>query len=111
MEIKIDNSELKELIKEVLKEEGLIHNGGRGNTISLKEFARKYCYPHGTDWVKQEILYKYKPTWINSIHPGKGRGFTVFESEAADWIIKNRHKLNWQLMPIGKERKINYDNY
>lgn len=95
MEIKIDNSELKELIKEVLKEEGLIPNGGRGNTISLKEFARKYCYPHGTDWVKQEILYKYKPTWINSIHPGKGRGFTVFENEAASWMEENRHKLNW----------------
>lgn len=94
MEIKIDNSELKELIKEVLKEEGIIPTR-RTTTISLKEFARKYCYPHSVDWVKSEILYKYKPTWISSIHPGRGRGFTIFENEAADWMIKNRHKLNW----------------
>ena len=99
MEIKIDETELRELIKEVLKEvlkeEGIIPTGESGNTISLKEFAKKYCYPHGVDWIKSEILYKYKPTWINSIHPGKGRAFTVFETEAADWMIKNRHKLNW----------------
>lgn len=94
MEIKIDEGELKKLIKEVLKEEGLIPTKQTA-TISLKEFARKYCYPHGVDWVKQEILYKYKPTWISSIHPGKGRAFTVFETEAADWMLKNRHKLNW----------------
>ena len=95
MEIKINETELKELIKEVLKEEGFIPNGERGNTISLKEFARKYCYPHGVDWIKAEILYKYKPAWVADIHPGKGRAFTVFENEAADWMIKNRHKLNW----------------
>lgn len=95
MEIKIDENELKKLIKEVLTEEGIIPNGGRGNTISLKEFVRKYCYPHGVDWAKSEILYKYKPNWVASIHPGRGRGFTVFESEAADWMKKNRHKLNW----------------
>ena len=94
MEIKIDNSELKELIKEVLTEEGIIPTR-QNATISLKEFAHKYCYPHSIDWVKQEILYKYKPSWVASIHPGKGRGFTVFESEAADWMIKNRNKLNW----------------
>ena len=94
MEIKIDNSELKELIKEVLKEEGIIPTR-RTTTISLKEFARKYCYPHGVDWAKQEILYKYKPNWVASIHPGRGRGFTVFESEAASWMEENRHKLNW----------------
>lgn len=94
MEIKIDEGELKKLIKEVLKEEGLIPTKQTA-TISLKEFARKYCYPHGVDWVKQEILYKYKPTWISSIHPGKGRAFAVFENEAADWMLKNRHKLNW----------------
>lgn len=94
MEIKIDENKLKELIKEVLTEEGLIPTRQTA-TISLKEFAKKYCYPHGVDWVKQEILYKYKPNWVASIHPGRGRGFTVFESEAADWMKKNRHKLNW----------------
>lgn len=94
MEIKIDDDELKELIKEVLKEEGLIPTKQTA-TISLKEFARKYCYPHGVDWTKAEILYKYKPAWVADIHPGKGRAFTVFETEAADWMEKNRHKLNW----------------
>lgn len=94
MEIKIDENELKKLIKEVLSEEGIIPTRQTA-TISLKEFARKYCYPHGVDWVKSEILYKYKPDWVASIHPGKGRGFTVFENEAADWMEKNRHKLNW----------------
>ena len=94
MEIKIDENELKKLVKEVLKEEGIIPTK-QTTTISLKEFARKYCYPHGVDWAKQEILYKYKPSWVASIHPGKGRGFTVFENEAADWMKKNRYKLNW----------------
>ena len=94
MEIKIDENELKELIKEVLKEEGIMPTR-RTATISLKEFAKKYCYPHGVDWVKQEILYKYNPSWVASIHPGKGRGFTVFENEAASWMKENRHKLNW----------------
>lgn len=94
MEIKIDENELKELIKEVLVKEGIIPTRQTA-TISLKEFARKYCYPHGIDWVKQEILYKYKPDWVANVHPGKGRGFTVFENEAAYWMIKNRHKLNW----------------
>lgn len=94
MEIKIDNSELKKLIKEVLTEEGIIPTRQTA-TISLKEFARKYCYPHSVDWAKSEILYKYKPSWVANIHPGKGRGFTVFESEAASWMKENRHKLNW----------------
>lgn len=94
MEIKIDENELKKLVKKVLEEEGIIPTRQTA-TISLKEFARKYCYPHGVDWAKQEILYKYKPNWVASIHPGRGRGFTVFESEAADWMNKNRHKLNW----------------
>lgn len=94
MEIKIDENELKKLVKKVLEEEGIIPTRQTA-TISLKEFARKYCYPHSVDWVKSEILYKYKPSWVASIHPGKGRGFTVFENEAASWMIKNRHKLNW----------------
>lgn len=94
MNFQIDKNELKELIKEVLKEEELIPTE-QTQAISLREFAKKYCYPHGVDWVKQEILYKYKPDWVASIHPGKGRGFTVFESEAADWMKENRHKLNW----------------
>ena len=94
MEIKIDENELKKLVKKVLEEGGIIPTRQTA-TISLKEFARKYCYPHSVDWVKSEILYKYKPSWVASIHPGKGRGFTVFENEAASWMIKNRHKLNW----------------
>lgn len=94
MEIKIDENELKKLVKKVLEEEGIISTR-RTATISLKEFARKYCYPHGVDWAKSEILYKYKPSWVANIHPGKGRGFTVFESEAANWMEENRHKLNW----------------
>ena len=94
MEIKIDESELKKLVKKVLEEEGIIPTKQTA-TISLKEFARKYCYPHGVDWVKSEILYKYKPSLVASIHPGKGRGFTVFESEAASWMKENRRKLNW----------------
>lgn len=66
-----------------------------GRTIGLKEFAKKYCYPHGVDWVKTEILYPYRPDWCPNIHPGRGKAYTIFEADAARWMQENKQKLNW----------------
>lgn len=92
-EPKFNRNQLNELIKLISSptpKEDLT-----GRTISLHEFARKYCYPHGIDWVKREILYRYKPLWCPNRHPGKGRAFTIFEKPAARWMEQYRDQLPW----------------
>ena len=66
-----------------------------GKTIGIKEFAKKYCYPHGPAWVKENILYKFKPDWCQNIHPGTGRGFTIFEYPARKWMEEHRGEIDW----------------
>ncbi|WEV44518.1 hypothetical protein OZX56_05435 [Lactobacillus sp. ESL0684] len=66
-----------------------------GKTIGIDEFAKKYCKPHGKDWVKANILYKFEPDWCQDIHPGPGRGFTIFEKPAAKWMEEHRSEINW----------------
>lgn len=96
MLLTIDNNELTQAIDQIMEKRGYAPASDlTGKTIGIEEFAKKYCYPHGTAWVKSEILYKYHPSWVANIHPGKGRGFTIFEKEASDWMAKNRNKLNW----------------
>lgn len=97
MQLTISNSELTSAVDQIMKERGYVPESSiAGKTIGIKEFAQKYCYPHGIDWVKENILYKFHPDWIVSIHPGSGKGFTIFEDEAAQWMVKHRKEINWK---------------
>ena len=79
MQFTIDNAEIIKAVDEIMKERGYVPEDSiKGKTIGIKEFAKKYCYPHGIDWVKAEIFYKFKPNWVIDIHPGVGRGFTIW---------------------------------
>lgn len=96
MQLQIDDSQLTQAVDEVIAKRGYSPTDELvGKTISLKEFAHKYCYPHGINWVKAEIIYKFKPDWVAEINPGTGRGFTIFEHPAALWMEKHRKEIDW----------------
>ncbi|MBD5430978.1 MAG: hypothetical protein HDR41_00680 [Lactobacillus sp.] len=67
----------------------------KGRTIGIREFAHKYCYPHGVDWVKSQILYKFKPEWVQNIYPGHGGKFAIFEYDAAIWMQEHQKDIDW----------------
>lgn len=94
MQITISSEEIKKVVSEIMKEQGYVPEESlNGKTIGIKEFAKKYCCPHGTDWVKSEIFYKFHPDWVLNIHPGSGQGFTIFEKPAAEWMEKHRDEV------------------
>ena len=96
MQFQINDTELQKAVDQIMKERGYVPEEQlQGRTISIKEFAKKYCYPHGIDWVKKEIFYKFKPSWVANIHPGKGSSFTIFEMPAAKWMEDHREEINW----------------
>lgn len=97
MQLTIDDQLIQSAVDKAMKTHGYAPiNQLKGKTIGIREFAKKYCYPHGIDWVKENILYKFHPDWIVSIHPGSGKGFTIFEDEAAQWMVKHRKEINWK---------------
>lgn len=96
MELKIDDSLLQEAIDKAMKAKGYMPEDSiKGRTISIKEFAKKYCYPHSSEWVKVNIFYKFKPDWVADLTPGKGRAFTIFEYPASLWMEKHRKDIDW----------------
>ena len=66
-----------------------------GRTISIDEFAKKYAKPHGSAWVKRNILYPFQPDWCSNIHPGRGGKMTIFEYPAAIWMNEHRKEIDW----------------
>ncbi|WEV39245.1 hypothetical protein OZX58_03140 [Lactobacillus sp. ESL0680] len=96
MQIPVTKEERKAEFIEFAKELHLVPEDDlMGKTIGIDEFAKKYCKPHGKDWVKANILYKFEPDWCQDIHPGVGRGFTIFEKPAAKWMEEHRKEIDW----------------
>lgn len=97
MEIVIPPDQLNEAITSaVIKLDLVPRNLLIGKTIDLDEFRKKYCGGRSKQWVKQEIFYKFKPDWVDDIHPGRGRKITIFEYPAAEWMEKHRKEINWK---------------
>lgn len=97
MQLTIENDELTQAVDKIMKARGYVPEAElTGKTISLKDFAKKYCYPHGINWVKLNILYKFKPDWVANIYPGQGGAFTIFEKPAAEWMEEHRNEINWK---------------
>ena len=95
MELTISEDELTNAVDEIMAKRGYVpKNQIVGRTISITEFAQKYCYPHGSAWVKRNILYPFKPDWCSNIHPGRGGKMTLFEYPAAIWIQKHRKEID-----------------
>lgn len=97
MNIVLDEDKLMELIERVLDKRGYFQEKEdlTGKTIGLKEFTKKYCAPHGVDWVKDRILYEFEPSWVADLNPGRGGVFTIFEKEAAQWLEDHRDEIEW----------------
>lgn len=96
MELTISEDELTNAVDEVMAKRGYIpENQIVGRTISIDEFAQKYCYPHGKAWVKRNILYPFEPDWCSNIHPGRGGKMTIFEQDAAVWMQQHRKEIDW----------------
>lgn len=96
MEFTISEDELTNAVDEVMAKRGYIpENQIVGRTISIDEFAQKYCYPHGKAWVKRNILYPFEPDWCSNIHPGRGGKMTIFEQDAAVWMQQHRKEIDW----------------
>lgn len=92
---------LTNLIDEILKEKGYLplDNGDgnlKGRTIGMNEFRRKYCSNHSPKWVRREIFYKFTPDWVVDVHPGRGKKYTIFEKQAAEWMDKHHDEINWK---------------
>ena len=97
MQVVIPPDQLEEAIqKAVIKLDLVPRNTLMGQTINLDEFRKKYCGGRSKQWVKQEIFYKFKPDWIDDIHPGRGRKIIIFEYPAAEWMEKHRKEMNWK---------------
>lgn len=62
--------------------------------INLNEFNKKYV-KKTPDWIKQNIFYEFKPSWVEDIHPGKGKAFRIHEDEASQWMKEHRHEIDW----------------
>lgn len=97
MQVVIPPDQLDEAIqKAVIKLDLVPRHTLMGQTISLDEFRKKYCGGRSKQWVKQEIFYKFKPDWVDDIHPGRGRKITIFEYPAAEWMENHRKEINWK---------------
>lgn len=96
MQLQINDTELQKAVDQIMKERGYVPEEQlQGRTISIKEFAKKYCYPHGSAWVKRNILYPFQPDWCSNIHPGRGGKMTIFERDAAVWMQQHRKEIDW----------------
>ena len=96
MELTISEDELTNAVDEVMAKRGYVPIEQLvGKTISIQEFAQKYAKPHGTAWVKRNILYPFQPDWCSNIHPGRGGKMTIFEQDAAIWMQKHRKEIDW----------------
>ncbi|HBG91234.1 MAG TPA: hypothetical protein DDW47_04010 [Lactobacillus acetotolerans] len=96
MQLTIDDQLIQSAVDEAMKTHGYAPiNQLKGRTIGIREFTKKYCYPHGIDWVKTNILYKFKPDWVQNIHPGQGGKFAIFEYDAAQWMQEHRKEIDW----------------
>lgn len=96
MQLQINDTELQKAVDQIMKERGYVpENQIVGRTISIQEFAQKYAKPHGTAWVKRNILYPFQPDWCSNIHPGRGGKMTIFEYPAAIWMQKHRKEIDW----------------
>lgn len=96
MELTISEDELTNAVDEVMAKHGYVPIEQLvGKTISIQEFAQKYCYPHGKAWVKRNILYPFQPDWCSNIHPGRGGKMTIFEQDAAVWMQQHRKEIDW----------------
>lgn len=96
MELTISEDELTNAVDEVMAKHGYVPIEQLvGKTISIQEFAQKYAKPHGTAWVKRNILYPFQPDWCSNIHPGRGGKMTIFEQDAAIWMQKHRKEIDW----------------
>lgn len=96
MQLTIDDAQLQKAVDKAMLQRGYVPiDQLKGRTIGLKEFTKKYCYPHGIDWVKTEILYKFKPDWVQNLYPGPGRRFAIFEYDAAEWMQKHQKEIDW----------------
>ena len=96
IKLSIPIDRLTETVDKIMQSRGYVPEDSIiGKTIGIKEFAKKYCYPHGPAWVKENILYKFNPDWCQNIHPGTGRGFTIFEYPARKWMEKHRGEIDW----------------
>ena len=96
MQLVINDTELQKAVDEIMKERGYVPAEQlQGRTISIDEFAKKYAKPHGTAWVKRNILYPFQPDWCSNIHPGRGGKMTIFEYPAAIWMNEHRKEIDW----------------
>ena len=96
MQLAIEDSSLEQVVDLIMKKRGYVpENQIVGRTISIQEFAQKYAKPHGTAWVKRNILYPFQPDWCSNIHPGRGGKMTIFEYPAATWMNEHRTELDW----------------
>ena len=96
MELTIPEDELTNAVDEVMAKRGYVPIEQLvGKTISIDEFAKKYAKPHGSAWVKRNILYPFKPDWCSNIHPGRGGKMTIFEYPAAIWMNEHRKEIDW----------------
>lgn len=96
MQLTIDDELLQRAVDKAMFDRGYVPiDSIKGRTIGLREFTKKYCYPHGIDWVKANILYKFKPDWVQNIYPGHGGKFAIFEYPAAMWMNEHRKEIDW----------------
>lgn len=97
MEIKIPEEEIRREVQRIVVDLNLVPKRDVvGKTIDLEEFRKKYCGGRSKAWVKQEILYKFKPDWVTDIHPSRGRKIVIFEYPASQWMEEHRKDIDWK---------------
>lgn len=92
---------LENMVDEIIQKKGYMpldsgYDNLTGRTISLDEFRKNYCGGRSANWVKEHIFYKFQPSWVVNVHPGRGQAYTIFAKPAAEWMEKNRDKIDWE---------------
>lgn len=96
MQLTIDDDVIQRAVDKAMFDRGYVPiDSVKGRTIGLREFTKKYCYPHGINWVKKNIIYKFKPDWVQNIHPGTSGAYGIFEYPAALWMNEHRKEIDW----------------
>lgn len=103
MELVVNNEELKEPVKKVVKELHLVpENSLKGVTWGINEFRYFCCKNRSASWVRTFIFDQFPETdfknggWCVAPHKTPGiKGTSINAYEAKQWMAKHWHEINW----------------
>lgn len=101
MKLQVEDKDIKNMLDELMEERDYQPAQTiEGRTISIDEFRKKYCGNRGREWVRVFIFDEFAETDYENggfvLNPrGQGARTIIFEKPAAEWMEKNRRRIDW----------------